>query len=82
MRSDRTLLKWYRRINKRFFDGACPDKVCVRWADPEMETQYKWEEKWFGEASKVDDDPYHEWQIVMRQAPQQEMDCQNLHTRP
>lgn len=65
MKSDRTMLAWYRRINKRFFGGACPEKVCVRWADPEMETQHRWEDKWFGEASKVDDDPYHEWQIVM-----------------
>lgn len=65
MKSDRTLMAWYRRINKRFFDGACPEKVCVRWADPEMETQYEWEDKYFGEASKVDDDPYHDYQIVL-----------------
>ena len=65
MKSDRTLLAWYRRINKRFFDGSCPDNVCVRWADPEFETQYKWEDKYFGEASHVTDDPHHQWQIVM-----------------
>ena len=65
MKSDRTLMAWYRRINKRFFDGACPEKVCVRWADPEMETQYRWEEMYFGEASRVDDDPHHGYQIVM-----------------
>lgn len=65
MKSDRTLLRWYKRINKRFFHGACPDDVCVRWADPEFETQYKWEDRYFGEASCVNDDPYHKWQIVM-----------------
>jgi hypothetical protein len=72
MKSDRTLLRWYRRINKRFFDGACPEKVCVRWADPEMETQHNWEEKYFGEASfaekdekKPNYDAYHDYQIVM-----------------
>jgi hypothetical protein len=72
MKSDRTLLSWYKRINKRFFDGACPENVCVRWADPETETQYRWEEKWFGEAAfcekdpkKPNYDPTHEFQIVM-----------------
>lgn len=65
MKSDRTLLAWYRRINKRFFDGACPERVCVRWADPELETQIKWEEKYFGEASHLFDDIHHDYQIVM-----------------
>jgi hypothetical protein len=66
MKSDRTLLRWYRQINKRFFDGYCPEKVCVRWADPETEElESRWEERWFGEASAVADDPYHEYQIIM-----------------
>ena len=73
MKSDRTLLSWYRRINKRFFDGACPERVCVRWADPEEEARDEvWEEKYFGEAGKLptdpeDDnfDPHHDYEIVM-----------------
>lgn len=65
MKSDRTLIAWYRRINKRFFGGACPEKVCVRWADPETETQYNWEDRYFGEASTVSDDRHHDYQIVM-----------------
>jgi len=33
MKSNPTLLRWYKSINKRFFDGGCPERVCVRWAD-------------------------------------------------
>jgi hypothetical protein len=33
MRSDRTLRRWYKDINARFFLGELPDNVCVRWAD-------------------------------------------------
>jgi hypothetical protein len=51
MRSDRTLRKWYKRINK-FFDGACPDRVCVRYAKPGEEKR-EIEKKYFGWA----DDP-------------------------
>lgn len=58
-------MKWYRKINRKFFQGACPERVCVRWADPDFETQHRWEEKYFGEASKLTDDPYHNYQIVM-----------------
>jgi hypothetical protein len=69
VKSDRTLLKWYRRINKRFFDGACPEKVCVRWVvDDEEERDRKWEETWFGEAERITEDhhdPYHDYQIVL-----------------
>lgn len=69
MRSDRTLLKWYKVINKRFFDGACPERVLVRWEDPELEHRGKrWEDKYFGEASIVTDDPDHDFQIVMSKA--------------
>jgi hypothetical protein len=64
VKSDPTLLKWYRLINKRFFDGACPERVCVRWADPDTE-QHNWEDKYFGEASISEDDEHHDYQIVM-----------------
>ena len=67
MKSDRTLLRWYKVINKRFFDGACPENVCVRWANPEEEEKRgtDWEERYFGEAEHLDNDPYHAYQIVM-----------------
>jgi hypothetical protein len=66
MKSDRTLLSWYRQINKRFFDGYCPEKVCVRWAEPDEETRGDvWEEKYFGEAERVEESPYHDYQIVL-----------------
>ena len=65
MKSDPTLLRWYRRINKEFFKGACPDSVCVRWADPDEGESRRWEKKYFGEASVSEEDERHEWQIVM-----------------
>ena len=70
MRSDRTLLKWFRKINKRFFDGQLPDNVCVRWANEEEEAELKWEEKYFGWMGWVGDgekkyDGYHDWEIVL-----------------
>ena len=64
MKSDRTLLRWYRKINRRFFDGACPDSVCVRWADHD-DRDRNWEKKYFGDASLSEDDEYHDYQIVM-----------------
>lgn len=64
MRSDQTLLKWYRRINKRFFEGQCPDNVCVRWANPVEETR-KWESTYFGEAGRPAILSHHEWEIVL-----------------
>jgi hypothetical protein len=73
MKSDRTLLGWYKRINKRFFDGNCPERVCVRWADPEEEERGDaWEEKYFGEAERLPTDPndknydrWHDFAIVL-----------------
>lgn len=63
MKSDRTLLRWYRVINRKFFDGACPDNVCVRWADPDEEGTHRWEKRYFAEASEADE--HHDYQIVM-----------------
>lgn len=64
MRSDRTLLKWYRKINRRFFDGTCPDNVCVRWATDIEENDRRWEDKYFGGAGRSDDG-YHEWDLCL-----------------
>ena len=64
MKSDPTLLRWYRRINKEFFQGACPNKVCVRWADTDEGESRHWQSHHFGEASEADSE-HHEYQIVM-----------------
>jgi SprT-like family len=65
VKSDPTLLGWYRHINEKFFDGACPDSVCVRWADPDEMESRRWEKKYFGEASVSEFDEYHDYQIVL-----------------
>jgi len=63
--SDRTLRKWYRIINRRFFDGACTNSCCVRWANEEEEAEEpEWEEKYFGQAD-VAKDGCHEFVIVL-----------------
>lgn len=66
MKSDPTLLRWYRKINKHFFEGACSDRVCVRWAtrDDEKE-ESKCEDKYLGWADKLEDDPHHDFLIVL-----------------
>ena len=53
MRSDKTLKKWYRYVNKKFFDNELPDDTCVRWAD-EDEDGEGFEERYFGVADKID----------------------------
>lgn len=58
-------MAWYKRINRRFFDGACPDRVCVRWASEDEEKEMKWEEIYFGWAQKVEGSRYHDYEIVM-----------------
>lgn len=73
MRSDRTLLKWYRKINRRFFDGECSDRVCVRWASEDEEKEVKWEERYFGWADWVGEgqksyDGCHDWEIILSRA--------------
>jgi len=66
VKSDRTLLKWYKKINKRFFDGACADDCCVRWASETEEKEIKWEEKYFGWAGHADNPTrHHQWEIIL-----------------
>jgi hypothetical protein len=64
MRSDRTLRKWYRQLNRRFFGNQLPDDVCVRWADDTEEREAKWEEKYFGWADPAYDGR-HRYVIIM-----------------
>jgi hypothetical protein len=63
LRSDKTLKKYYRLINKKFFENQLPDNVCVRWAD-EDEDGEGFEERYFGIADRANDG-YHEYVIVM-----------------
>ena len=62
MRSDPTLKRWYRTINKRFFDNQLTNNVCVRWAN-ELEAAH-FEEKYFGWMN-VAGDGRHKWCIVL-----------------
>jgi hypothetical protein len=65
VRSDRTLRKWYKTINKRFFGNDLPDNVCVRWGDEqEEEREDNWEDKYFGDVDRANDG-YHEYVIVL-----------------
>lgn len=64
MKSDPTLKKWYRRINKKFFENQLPNNVCVRWAEGFEEDDANWEDKYFGSADKVDNDA-HSYEIVL-----------------
>lgn len=67
MRSDRTLLRLYRLVNKKFFDNTLPHDTCVRYLS-ERE-QEKFEEKYFGWTSHLKDtnqeDGYHTYCIVI-----------------
>ena len=67
MQSDKTLRRWYRSINRRFFDGELPDNVCVRWALDTAE-ELRDEERYFGWADKCEGknaDSVHSHFIVM-----------------
>jgi hypothetical protein len=52
MKSDPTLRKWYKKINRRFFDNNCPTSgVCVRYAR-QGEEKREIEESYFGWADQ------------------------------
>ena len=51
VRSDKCLKRWYRLINKKFFDNELPNNVCVRWIS-ELE-QEKFEDMYFAWTSKL-----------------------------
>ena len=71
MRSDKCLRRWYKLINKKFFNNDLPDNVCVRWAN-ELEIE-KFEEKYFAWTSDKNDSPAafsedrykHEYAIII-----------------
>lgn len=63
MRSDTTLKKYYKLINKKFFENQLPNNVCIRWANEE-EDEEGFEEKYFGVADYAADG-YHKYVIIM-----------------
>jgi len=63
VKSDKTLKKYYNRINKRFFQGELPLDTCVRWLDPD-EDDMRLEDKLFGYADYCSDG-CHKYQIVL-----------------
>lgn len=65
VKSDKTLKRWYRIINKRFFGNQLTNKVCVRWSNEEdNDEEDRCEEKAFGWADRAND-RYHEYVIVL-----------------
>lgn len=59
MQSNRALKRYYRTINRRFFDGELPDNVCVRWVDDsDLEEDAKCEEKYNGFAYRSNETPH------------------------
>jgi hypothetical protein len=65
MRSNPALKRWYRTINKKYFDSKLTNNVCVRWANDDDDGDVsRFEEKVFGWADRADDG-YHEYVIVM-----------------
>lgn len=65
MRSDKTLKRWYKFLNKKFFENELTHNVCVRWMDEDdEEDEERIEEKYFGFASLANDG-HHKYQIVL-----------------
>ena len=70
MRSDRTLRKYYRLINRKFFNNELPNNVCVRWISPLEKEQF--EDMYFAWTSDIEDtdqaDGRHKYVIVISKA--------------
>jgi len=62
VRSDKTLRKYYRLINKKFFNNELPDNVCVRYLSALEKEEF--EDTYFAWTSKVDDGR-HKYVIVV-----------------
>lgn len=52
MTSDRTLKRWYRKINKKFFYNELTNKVCVQWGDEQDDFAYEEIENCYGFADR------------------------------
>jgi hypothetical protein len=62
MKSDPTLKRWYKFLNKKFFHNELTNNVCVRWSDEDDEENF--EDKYFGIADRACEGP-HEYVIIM-----------------
>jgi hypothetical protein len=66
VRSDKTLKKWYNRINRRFFHNVLPSNICVRWiSEEDLEEDEYLEEDFSGLAWKEEGEPRHYGTIVI-----------------
>lgn len=64
MRSDPTLKRWYRFLNKKFFNNELTNQVCVRWMNDDDETkEYRCHERYFGWAEIAEG--RHQYVIVL-----------------
>lgn len=65
VKSDPTLKKWYRIVNKKFFDNQLPNNVCVRWAnEDDSDEEDRCEEKYQGWAGHAEEG-FHKYVIVI-----------------
>jgi hypothetical protein len=79
VKSDPVLKKWYRKINKRFFDNELPQSTCVRWANEEdIEVDERCEYKYNGWAGQMDG---HDKQyVIVISTTLKKSLCTKLHT--
>ena len=64
MRSDKNLKRWYNTVNKKFFFGALPSNVCVRYAnEDDRDEDFRCDEKFYGWADTADG--RHKYVIVI-----------------
>ncbi len=67
MNSDKTLKRWYKIINKKFYRNALPSNVCVRYTNEDDEDEEeRCEEKYYGWAEKAEG--RHSYLIVISKA--------------
>lgn len=63
MRSDPTLRRWFRLINKKFFLNELPDNVCCRYSDDEDRDEDEQCDRYYGWADLATG--RHSYQIVL-----------------
>jgi hypothetical protein len=85
VRSDRTLLRLYRLVNKKFFDNTLPHDTCVRYLKRARTREVRRE--YFGWTSNIkdtdQDDGRHTYCIVISESKEPRMDgnCSNPGAR-
>jgi hypothetical protein len=80
MRSDPVLRKWYKTINKKFFDNYLPANTCVRWSnEDDRDEDERCDDKYNGWATVIDDEYKPRFLIVISNTLKKSM-CTKLHT--